>query len=194
MPYGGGGAAANPSQFPSSGGGGGGSGIGPSAAGLGLLLMTAPPGAIVNQINLNAQSLAVSLGTCAVAGTATKLGAWIVVAGVTTGAGVNRLALYSEAGTLLAQTGDMTTPFASTGWAEGTIPATALVAGTNYYLGVVPNYTGTPVAVGYTGIDNIPVLNGHYLNLFENGQATVPASFTPSGLSLLFSTLILYAR
>ena len=48
------------------------------------------------------------------AGDVTTLGALIETAGVTTGTGVNELALYSEAGTLLAVTGDMTTAFEST--------------------------------------------------------------------------------
>jgi hypothetical protein len=116
-----------------------------------------------------------------------KLGVNVLTAGVTPGAGVNRMTLFTAAGVLVAQTTDMTAALQSTGYTEGTISGGAAVtAGTEYYLGIVTSFTGTtPLISGNSGSPNFPFnIRGFYPSIFLTGQATVPASFTPSAASL----------
>lgn len=180
----------------SSGSAGGGGGSGLTAAGLGLTVMTVTPNFWLTTFSLSAQQVYLVLATAQSSATVTKLGVYLTGAGVTAGAGVNRLAIYSEAGTLLQQTGDMTSAFGGTGWVEGTIPAQALTAGTNYYIGVLCNFTGTaPTCAGIAlNAAGNTVLNTHYPAGTLNGQATVPASITPASLSNLQNLPAMYAR
>lgn len=125
------------------------------------------------------------LGLCrnVASGTVGHLGVNIVVAGVTAGAGVNRLALFSSAGVLLGQTVDATAAFGGTGYVEVAMASgVAVTAGTEYYLGILTSFTGTnPTITGLSGSINLPNnIRGFYPNIFFTGQTTVPASFTPS--------------
>lgn len=169
---------------------------GPSAAALGLALLTFPPGTVESTLSNNAEGIVWCLVTAVKTTTIGFLGAWILTPAVTTGTGVNKIGLYSEASTaaLLTSTGDMTTAFQSAGWAEGACTAQAVTAGTNYYLAFISNFTGTRPGLAQVGNQNVPALNGHYLNLFATGQADLPATFTPSSASLLFGTVCMYAR
>jgi hypothetical protein len=134
-------------------------------------------------------------------GQITKLGAMVAVAGVTPGAGVNRMALFSVASTaeLLAETGDMTSAFESTGYAEGTLgTAYDLVAGTDYFLVVLTSFTGTaPVLTrAALSVSALPPFAGtEYITGFSGGsQAAMPGSFTPSSETQAGSILCLYGR
>jgi hypothetical protein len=135
------------------------------------------------------------LCTATEAAVITKLGALLSAAGVTPGAGVNRLALFTEAGVQAAVTGDMTTAFESTGFAEGTITPYTLTEGANYYLMILTSFTGTvPSVAGPSLSVTMPALNGHYLNGSLASQATVPASITPSGFIGYGAGLCMYGR
>jgi hypothetical protein len=155
------------------------------ASGMGLAFWTMPPNMCVLATGNTAANgnLLLGMAVAVKAQTLTKLGVNVVVAGVTPGAGVNRLVLYSSAGALLGQTVDMTAAFQGTGYIEGaltvSVPATA---GTEYYLGIVTSFTGTnPTISGLSGSVNLPEnIRSNYPNIFFTGQATVPASFTPS--------------
>jgi hypothetical protein len=137
--------------------------------------------------------LAVAPKTVAVS----TLGIQVTGAGVT-GSGTNALALYTEAGVLIDQTGDMTTAFSSVQYAEGAMggPQT-LTAGTNYYLVVLSHFSGTAVkfaATGTVNTSNFPALNSHYVAVYKSAQASIPASFTPSSYTLNSGLYIMYAR
>jgi hypothetical protein len=182
----------------SNGSGGGGTQYcvaGPAVTALGLGLLTVDPSACGTVNTLSNEVLFAFLVTAPNSQAVTKLGIWVTTAGVTPGAGVNRLALFSETGTLLEQTGDMTTAFESTGWAEGTISSYNIVAGTNYYLAVLASFTGTiPDAAELAATTAVPGLNGHYLAVGLNGQATMPSSITPSTMTTQSRVYALYAR
>jgi hypothetical protein len=119
--------------------------------------------------------------------TLTALGTYIAQAGVTAGAGVNQMGIYDSAGNRLGVTADMTTAFGTAGLAEGLLTApVAVVAGKNYYLAILANYTGTTVQTsGVSGqaLTHGATLGGFIPNLFAGAQASLPASFSPAGLS-----------
>lgn len=129
--------------------------------------------------------------------TVTTLGIQVTGAGVT-GSGVNALALFTEAGVLVDQTGDMTAAFGSVGYAEGAMGgAQVLTAGVNYYLAVLNHFSGTAVkfaATGTVNTSNFPALNSHYVAVYKSAQASIPASFTPSSYTLNSGLYIMYAR
>lgn len=152
---------------------------------LGFAIATLPgPWAATNGSTAINNEIVATLATAAKSATITKLGTWIGGAGVTPGAGVNGLAIYSEAGVLLAATGDMTAAFETVGYAEGTLTQSVqIVAGTNYYLAYQNNFTGTQPAIpGFVPAPSsgVPAIHGHYPHLFITGQTSWPASFTPS--------------
>ena len=112
--------------------------------------------------------------------TITKLGAWITTAGASAGAGVNGMALYSEAGTRLAVTGDMTAAFQTTGYIEGTLTSSYdIVANTNYYLYYLNNFSTAPVLATNGSSGTYPTIRGHIASPILFGQTSFPASFTP---------------
>jgi hypothetical protein len=121
---------------------------------------------------------------------------------VTAGTGVDALALFSESGTLLAVTGDMTTAFGTAGFAEGTIanPGSItsynIVEGTNYYLAFLMDFTGTVVKTSAVtnGQSSNAALNGHYFVRLLASQASMPPSVTPSTMSATSTNPCLYAR
>jgi len=176
-----------------------GSAGGLSSSGAGTPLMSMGASAVTGLVTLPAQAFVAFLCTAAATATLTALGTYIHTAGVTAGAGVNRLGIYSAAGVLLAQTGDMTAAFGAAGLAEGTLGSpVAVQAGVNYYLAMLANYTGT--AVQTTGVNGQainsgqPLFGGLYPNVFSGGQASMPASFTPSALSPGGSANFVYGR
>lgn len=164
---------------------------------LGLGLLTVPPTESGFTVNSVAGNMVCNLVTATKTKTIQTLGIQVTTAGVT-GSGVNALALYTEAGVLIDQTGDMTTAMSSIGFAEGTMAAShQVVEGTNYYLCELSHFSGTVpkfAATGTASSANIPVLNGHYISVFKTGQATFPASFTPSTFSLNTGHYIMYGR
>lgn len=174
--------------------GGSGTTGGVTADGLGLGLIACQPSGAQNSTNLANGQQVCSLATAQSSKQISTLGVFLAVAGITPGAGVNRIALYSEAGALLTNTADMTVSFESTGFREAACPAFVLIAGTNYYLSVLTSFTGTVPQINYDGTEAYPALNGHYINVFQNGQTTLPATITPSAMSLSFAANVIYAR
>jgi hypothetical protein len=155
------------------------------AGGLGLAFWTMPPNmCVLSAGNACANgNLLLGMAVAVKSQTLNKLGVNLIVAGVTPGAGVNRLAIFTGAGVLLGQTVDMTAAFQGTGYVEGALTAgVAVAAGSEYYLGILASFTGTnPTISGLAGSVNLPEnIRGNYPNIFFSGQTTVPASFTPS--------------
>jgi hypothetical protein len=172
-------------------------GAGPSIGGLGLAMLSIDPRICATSVNYAAQDAYFVLVTCAVTKTITKLGAYIKTAGATTGTGINEMALYATSlGAPLATTGDMTSAFETAGpqYAEGTISGGyAVTAGTNYYIALLANFTGT-VMVGYGSQATVavPSLNSNVLGATITGQASWPS---PGSLSSLNNaTYCMYAR
>jgi hypothetical protein len=164
---------------------------------LGLGMLTAPLTDCGFTVSQTAGNLVCFLCTPPKTKTVSTLGIQVTAAGVT-GSGVNALALYTEAGVLIDQTGDLTAAFSAIGFAEGAMGAShQLVAGTNYYICVLTHFSGTApkfAATGTASSANIPVINGHYPAIFKAAQAAFPASFTPSSFSLNSGHYIAYAR
>ena len=129
--------------------------------------------------------------------TISTLGIQVTVAGVT-GSGVNGMALYTEAGVLIDQTGDMTAAISSIQFAEGAMGSShTVIAGTNYWLSVLTHFSGGAprfAATGTTQSSNIPILNGHYTSIYHSGIASFPGSFTPSAYTLNSGNYVAYAR
>jgi hypothetical protein len=131
-----------------------------------------------------ANLIVASLATAASTATITTLGIFIGAAGDTAGTGVNGLAIYSAAGSLLAATGDMTTQFSTgAGFFEGTLTAAVrILAQTNYYLAYQHNFTGTSP---YTPSSDSPpgywpLVNGSYPHS-ELSATSWLTTITPSG-------------
>lgn len=165
------------------------------AQSLGLEFSTLPhPFLCPSGITFGAQVMSCYLTYASRAATLTKLGCWIGVAGVTAGAGINGLAIYSSdsatLATLQAQTGDMTAAFGSVGYAEGTLTASfGVLANTNYWLVALHNFTGTvPTWPGQTAATTIPDIHGQRLRGFLAAQASFPGTFNPQALGQ-FSTV-----
>jgi len=157
------------------------SGFGPSPASFGLAMASIMPFMARGTLGCTNEQWYAVRCTAYKTGNVTFLGVWLTTAGVTAGAGVNRLALYSATGTLLQQTGDLTTAFQSTGITEGAITSQAVTAGTDYWLALLTSFTGTVPQVAQDGLaGSLPAINGLYTVGTLATQATVPASFTPS--------------
>jgi len=174
---------------------------GSTTAGLGLGLLSVNPAYCGSDISGTSEQLEVCLATATLSKSVTILGCLIMQAGVTAGPGVNELALFTEAGTLVAQTGDMTTQFGTLGYAEGaianpgSITSFSIIAGANYYLAFLSSFTGTvPKPVSNSSQNQTYALNGHYVSRFETGQATMPSSITPSSMTGQTGCVLLYAR
>jgi hypothetical protein len=166
---------------------------------MGIPISSIAPLGVGNSVTVPAQAFVTFLCTADSSVTLTVMGTYLHTAGVTAGAGVNRLGIYSAAGVLLSQTVDMTAAFTAGNLAEGALITPVPVnAGTNYYLAILPNFTGTPIqTIGFAGqaINNgQPLFGGVYPNLFAAGQAVMPASFTPSGLGAGGSVNYVYGR
>src|SRR6185312_2804169 len=118
---------------------------------LGLGLLTVPPTESGFTVNITAGNMVCNLVTATKTKSIQTLGIQITAAGVT-GSGVNALALFTEAGVLIDQTGDMTTAMSSIGFAEGTMAsAHTVTAGTNYYLCALTHFSGTVPKAAATG-------------------------------------------
>lgn len=163
--------------------------------GLGLLTAALTDSAVTYQVT--AGDLVLCLCTPSKTRSISTLGAWVTAAGVT-GSGANALMLFTEAGVLIDQTGDMTAAFSSTGMAEGAMGGSHTVtAGTNYFLGFLTHFSGTSphfAATGTTQTANFPVVNGHYTAIFKGSQLSVPSSFTPSSYTPNSGYFIMYGR
>jgi hypothetical protein len=190
-----------PLTFTTLGGGGGGSpdgGGGPTTAGLGAGLQTMSLAACSSSSGgLSDQRAVFMLVTAPVTTTVTKLGIILDGAGTTPdGAGINGLGLFTESGTLMSHTGDMTTAFEGTGVAEGTLAVSQnIVAGTNYYLAIVTAFSGSQPAVFCNAPSaNYPLaVNSHDITFFESSY-TAWANVTPSGGSVNGHWFYIYAR
>lgn len=170
-------------------------GYGESVAGFGLALASMAPQAASTATTAVNETLYLARITAQKSASITKLGCWITGAGVTPGAGVNLMAVFSAAGAQLQVTGDLTTAIESTGIIEGTITSQAVVAGTDYWIGLLTSYSGTaPHFAGASAAAVIPQINSVYSAGSLATQATMPASFTPSGLTGLATPPFLYGR
>lgn len=150
-------------------------------------------------VTIPAQTFVAFLCTAGSSVRLTTLGTYLHTAGATPGAGVNQLAIYSAAGALLGQTVDMTAAMQAAGLCEGALTApVTIAAGTNYYLAMLPNFTGTAIqTLGFNGQAinaGLPMSNGVYPCLFTGAQASLPASFTPSALGPGGSVNYVYGR
>lgn len=179
---------------------------GPTAAGglspaaMGTPIASIAPQAVTGLVTVGAQTFVAFLCTAGSTVTLSTLGTYLHTAGVTAGAGVNRIGIYSAAGVLLGQTGDMTAAFSAAGLAEGALTATVgVIQGNNYYLAILPNFTGTAIqTIGLAGqalnSAGLPLFGGVLPNLFVAAQASLPASFTPSSLGAGGSVNYVYGR
>jgi len=170
-----------------------------SLSGAGTPIASMPPSGATALVTVPAQVLVAFLATAGATATLTTLGTYLHAAAATPGAGVNRLGIYSAAGLLLAQTGDLTTAMQSAGLCEGALSTpVGIQDGTNYYLALLPNFTGTAVqTLGYNGQAinaGLPLFGGLYPVLFNGAQTSMPASFVPSALSVGGSTNFIYGR
>lgn len=150
----------------------------------GLSMWTIPMYQAALTSGLGAQTFYGVLVQAPLTATLSKLGTWVTTAGSGAGTGVNGLALYSESGTKLAVTGDMTTQFSSTGFVEGTLTSSYTVtAGTNYYLFYLNNFSTAPVIATDGSPGNYPVIRGHYPAVVMYGQTSFPSTITPSTMT-----------
>lgn len=190
-------------QNPYSGGGGSsgdqsGAG-GPTAGGLGLALQTINISACdagTGSGGFNNTRAIYMLCTAGQAATVTKLGCLVATAGVTAGAGINGMALFTSSGTLMAATGDMTAAFGATGNAEGTLTASqSLTAKSSYYLAIVQSFTGTLAEFIGSALanNNFATINGNTITGYQV-PVTTWASFTPASLTANAHWLYAYAR
>ena len=169
-------------------------GYGESVAGFGLALASCQPLYTAAATGTN-ETLFLARMTARESASITKLGCWITTAGVTPGAGVNLLAIFTAAGAQLQVTGDLTSAMESTGIVEGTITSQAVVAGTDYWIGLLTSFSGTAAHfAGASAAAAIPEINGVYSAGSIASQATMPASITPSSLTLLATPPFLYGR
>ena len=169
---------------------------GPTTAALGYGIQTiglhqcgSSSGGIVNERAIWMAATAVQSVTIS------KLGVLLAIAGVTPGAGINGLAIFSASGSLMSNTGDMTSAFESTGVAEGTLQSSqSLTEGTTYLLLMVSSFSGTvPLFYGNTP-GNFPLaLNGVAFTGFIASYTSF-AGFTPGSSSANGHWLWIYGR
>lgn len=154
---------------------------GPSDPALfGLSLWTTPLYSATLSYGPSAQTFVGVLVRSSVNVTIAKLGTWVITAGSGAGAGVNGMALYSESGTRLAVTGDMTTALQGTGYVEGTLTSSyAITADTNYYIYYLCNFSTAPVLATNGSPGTYPTIRGHIASPVLFSQTSFPASFTP---------------
>lgn len=133
----------------------------------------------------------------------TTLGVNMAVAGVTAGAGANRLAIYSLANassssaTLLQQTGDMSSQFAATGWAEGPITSVTPQCGTDYIMAILTSFTGTTPQILQRSLGGLaqqfPGVSA-YICGSVTGQTSIPSTLSLSGSTVTGSMYGIYGR
>jgi len=122
------------------------------------------------------------------AGPVTNLGVWLSAAGATS-TGVSSMALFSESGTQLGVTGDMTAALTN-GANAGTYVEAALgtpytaADATDYYVGILCQLTTNPKIAGVFGTSNtlhIPMVKGHRPMIVVGGQSSMPSVIDVSG-------------
>lgn len=172
-----------------------------TAVSLGLGMLTMQPlaaSAGSGGLAVPPQDIAFQMVTAAQTQTVTTLGCFVTTAGVTTGAGLNAMGLYSSTGSSLATTGDMTAAYQTVNtYAEGTLGASYVITqGVNYYLGVIANFTGTQLKIaGFAAVNaGLEVINGNYTSCVLAGQSSWPSSFTPSTTTTTLNLRLMYAR
>ena len=164
-----------------------GGGASPLTPQVGISIATLPGiWAAMSATQVPARELLLTLATATQTVTLTQMAVWIGAAGAGPDTGVNGLAIYSAAGALLGRTADMTSDFElDNNYAQEDLTAgVPVVAGTNYYLAYLHNFTGTPPAVpGFVPPPGaVPAINGHVLHGYVSDQDSFPASFDPSAL------------
>lgn len=162
---------------------------------MGLQMWTSSPYIASSQFALSSGTLVFVLVRPQLPATITNLGLWVTSTATGPSTGTNGMALYTEAGVLMAATGDMSTAFTATGYAEGTLTASQSVSMTsNYYIAALTHMTGNPSVAATSAVANIPVIQAHYASIFLTAQTGFPASFTPSGASLNNAAYFLAGR
>lgn len=159
-----------------------------------LVAQTIPPNLAGVEFPINTGTLVFVLVYLPGGQPITSLGAWLFAGGVTPG-GVNGLALFTEAGSLVAQTVDMSTAFTGTGWVSGNLaggPVTPAKGG--YYLAALTNFGTAPHFKAADTTTNLPAINGHYPSVFLAAQSSFPASFNPATANLNSGTYYLTAQ
>lgn len=121
-----------------------------------------------------------------IAGQITNLGLMVTTASITP-TGVNVMALYSGAGVLLGQTGDLSSTWS--GATPGTYVEAAISGGpvsvsgsSDYYIAALGHNTTPPgIGVFFAGAGvAYPSVKGNVPVIADSGHATLPASFTPA--------------
>lgn len=168
---------------------GGGSSVDAAAARLGYVAITFAP-----ELATAAGGAGLSAGTFVTdevylpAVPISKLACWLVTEGVTP-SGSNVMSLYTAAGVLVDSTGDMSAAFATSGAdliIEGTLSHGAFTPspGARYIVSAVCHFSGSNPKIAATGgLPNTPPENGISPGGYLTGQATPPASFSPSALN-----------
>jgi hypothetical protein len=172
---------------------------GVSATGMGWALQTVPiQSAFAGQGGPAAQKFIAILCTAGVSTNITKLGCALTGGSGASGSGtgVNEMAIYSQAGSLLQQTGDMTSLFEGIGtYIEGTITSQAITAGTSYYIAMLLNFSTPPTIEGVGSVVySYFTSGGSYITCTLSSQATMPGSFTPSSSGAQVTNYLMWAR
>lgn len=173
--------------------------VDPRAQLLGYELITFDPDLVGAKLNISNQLFVACLVYAPRAATLTTLGLVVETASANMVADT-KMGIYTEAGVLLASTGDMSAQFATTGAKEAALTASqAVTAGTRYYLGLVGNTSAAvPAICGAItdggGAINLVVVNGHRRSVFVSAQATLPASFNPATATVNSGAYLFLAR
>jgi hypothetical protein len=159
--------------------------------------------AVLGPFEMGSAAISISAGTLILnrvwvpsAMALTHLGTWIRAAGVTT-SGVNGMAVYSAAGSLLEQTVSMDTQFALVDqYVEAALLTTVnLTANTSVYLAILTHFSGSnPSVSGKVVGTNLWPMNGFRPSVFVAGQATFPASVTIGSATVNDAAYCLFAR
>jgi hypothetical protein len=144
------------------------------------------PALAVNSTQLTAGTLYLVRVNIAANVSATKIYWWVASTGSSAVAGQNLVGLYDSAGTLLASA-NVDASFSSATLKTTTIAATALSAGSFYWVGMVFNASVTPTltrASGWSGVDtaaNLGLAAAAY-RFAKNGtgRTALPSSITPA--------------
>jgi hypothetical protein len=157
-------------------------GGGMSLAGLGLQLLTLNPQSVDSATVATSARLELALCTANASVPVSTLGTWYSGSSLAVSSPCE-LGLFSEAGTLLEGTADLSASIVTaTDYTtlEGSITTVNVVQGTNYWLGLLFTGTAMPALADSTNSAAFGALNGHYLSLLVNSQTSMPGSFTPS--------------
>lgn len=110
----------------------------------------------------------------------------VLTAAVGAVVGQNRVGLYTKSGTLIAQSGDITTLFTTTGFAHASIPRTILRPG-EYWVVLLSNATTPPTLLGSmvpAAIINAGLTGANLrAGTVGTGNTSLPNSFNPGSLA-----------